>query len=214
MTKLPLGLMLLTTTMSSSCLHADPVMDRMRDQLRQTVTQMRQLEDENLSLKAQLANVVPVKAAPVVAKVNTAELNQLRSAARLEAEKANDLQKKLGDAMAKAEQLQAALNQAIANSKTQQQAALVLDGQIKSYSQKYTLCEDSNKKMLALANELINLHQQQSFWQAIRSHETVTGLYRVKLENVLQDYEGKMTEATVAPLITPTETSVDASSAP
>lgn len=212
MTKLPLRLMLLTTTLSG-WLHADPVMDRMRDQLRQTVTQMRQLEDENLSLKAQLANVVPVKAAPVVAKVNTAELNQLRSTARREAEKASSLQKQLDEVMAQTQQLQQALNQANVSGKTQQQAALVLDGQIKSYSQKYTLCEDSNKKMLALANEIINLHQQQSFWQTIRSHETVTGLYRVKLENVLQDYESKITDATVASLV-PAETPSDANPAP
>jgi len=194
--------------------YADPIVDRMRDQLRQTVTQMRQLEDENLSLKAQLANVVPVKAAPVVPKVNTAELNQLRSAARREAEKAIILQKQLDETIAQTQQLQLVLNQANANIKNQQQAALGLDGQIKTYSQKYALCEESNKKMLTLANELINLHQQQNFWQAIRSHETVTGLYRVKLENVLQDYEGKATGATVESLITPTETSVDASSAP
>jgi chromosome segregation ATPase len=212
MTKLPLGLMLLTTTMSG-WLYADPVMDRMRDQLRQTVTQMRQLEDENLSLKAQLANVVPVKAAPVVAKVNTVELNQLRSAARREVEKASNLQKQLDETRAQTQQLQMALNQANANSKTQQQVALALDGQIKIYNQKYTRCEDSNKKMLTLANELINLHQQQSFWQALGNHETVTGLYRVKLENVLQDYDSKVTEATVAPLITPTDTSVDESTA-
>lgn len=213
MKMLPLCVMLFTTTMSAWS-YADPIVDRMRDQLRQTVTQMRQLEDENLSLKAQLANVVPVKATPVVPKVNTAELNQLRSAARLEAEKASGLQKKLDEAIAQTQQLQLVLNQANTNIKTQQQAALSLDGQIKTYSQKYALCESSNKKMLTLVNDLINLHQQQNFWQALRSHETVTGLYRVKLENVLQDYEGKATEATVEPLITPTETSVDASSAP
>lgn len=214
MKKLALCFMLLTTAISCR-LHADPIVDRMRDQLRQTVTQMRQLEDENLSLKAQLANAVPVKAAPVVAKVNTAEMNQLRSAARREAEKASSLQKQLDETTAQTQQLQLALSQANTSIKTQQQAALVSEGQLKSYSQKYTLCEDSNKKMLILANEVINLHQQQSFWQAIRSHETVTGLYRVKLENVLQDYDRKMTEATVAPLITPTtDTPVDASSAP
>lgn len=213
MKMLPLCVMLFTTTMSAWS-YADPIVDRMRDQLRQTVTQMRQLEDENLSLKAQLANVVPVKATPVVPKVNTAELNQLRSAARLEAEKASGLQKKLDEAIAQTQQLQLVLNQANTNIKTQQQAALSLDGQIKTTSQKYALCESSNKKMLTLVNDLINFHQQQNFWQALRSHETVTGLYRVKLENVLQDYEGKATEATVEPLITPTETSVDASSAP
>ena len=213
MKKLPLCFMLLTVTMSGE-LYADPVMDRMRDQLRQTVTQMRQLEDENLSLKAQLANVVPVKAEPVVPKVNTAELNQLRASVRREAEKATSLQKQLDETIAQTQQLQLTLNQANVSIKTQQQAAVTLDGQVKSYSQKYARCEDGNKKMFVLANELINLHQQQNFWQALRSHETVTGLYRVKLENVLQDYEGKATEATVEPLITPTETSLDASSAP
>lgn len=212
MSKLPLCLLLLTTTMSG-WLHADPVMDRMRDQLRQTITQMRQLEDENITLKAKLATAVPATPAPVAPKVNTAELNQLRSAVRREAEKASGLQKQLDDAVAQTQQLQQVLTQANANIKTQQQTALTLDGQIKAYSQKHALCEASNKKMLTLANELVDMNQQQSFWQAIRSHETITGLYRVKIENIMQDYQGKMTEATVEPL-TPTESSVETSTAP
>lgn len=212
MSKLPLCLLLLTTTMSG-WLHADPVMDRMRDQLRQTITQMRQLEDENITLKAKLATAVPATPAPVAPKVNTAELNQLRSAVRRETEKASGLQKQLDDAVAQTQQLQQVLTQANANIKTQQQTALTLDGQIKAYSKKHELCEASNKKVLTLANELVDMNQQQSFWQAIRSHETITGLYRVKIENIMQDYQGKMTEATVEPL-TPTESPVETSTAP
>lgn len=185
----------------SGWLHADPVMDRMRDQLRQTVTQMRQLEDENFSLKAKLATAAPVIApAPVAPKVNSAELNQLRGAARKESERATALQAKLDEATTQIQQLQQGLLQANSSASNQQAAVLTLDGQVKTVSKKYQLCESSNKQMVALTNELIGRYQQQNFWQALRNHEQVTGLYRVKLENVLQDYQLKIAEATVPPL--------------
>ncbi len=199
MNKLPLLLVL--TGCMTGLVHADPVMDRMRDQLRQTVTQMRQLEDENFSLKAKLAAATPAAApAPVVPKVNTAELNQLRGAARKEGERATALQAKLDEASAQIQQLQQAAAQTNNTIRNQQTTALTLDGQVKTVSQKHQLCEASNKQLLTLTNELLDRYQQQNFWQALRNHEPVTGLYRVKLENIVQDYQSKIADATVAPL--------------
>jgi chromosome segregation ATPase len=166
---------------------------------------MRQLEDENFSLKAKLATATPAAApAPVAPKVNTAELNQLRGAARKESERATALQSKLDESTAQLQQLQQQLVQANNTLRSQQGAALTLDGQLKAYSQKHQLCESSNKQMVTLANELIGRYQQQNFWQALRNHEPVTGLYRVKLENIIQDYQLKIADATVQPLsVTP-----------
>lgn len=197
MNKLPL--LILMMSCMATVTHADPMLDRMRDQLRQTVTQMRQLEDENLSLKAQLANVVPVKAAPVVVKSNTVELNQLRANARRESEKSTALQAQLEQANSQIQQLQQSLSQLSFNAKTQQQSLLNLDGQLKTTNQKQSMCEEQNKQLAALSTELIDRYQQQNVWQALKNHEPVTGLYRVKLENMLQDYQGKISQATVTP---------------
>lgn len=198
MKKLALLVMLIANT-SAGLVHADPVVDRMRDQLRQTILQMRQLEDENLSLKAKLAHAAPAAPAPVVvAKVNTAELKQLREAARLEKARADEMQGKVSEVMARLEQLQHSLAQAGNAARSQQQASQNLDSQLKAAAQKTQLCEDGNKQLAALAGEVLDQYRRQSFWQAMRAHEPVTGLYRVRLENAVQDYQNKMANATLA----------------
>ena len=107
---------------------ADPVVDRMRDQLRQTVTQMRQLEDENLALKAKLANTSTAPAAPVVkvvTKDNSAELVKLRANAQREQERASVLQKQIDDLSQQNQQMQAYINQVKGLLANQQQSVLI-----------------------------------------------------------------------------------------
>lgn len=201
MKKLPMGLALLAA-LSVQTLHADPALDRMRDQLRQTILQMRQLEDENLSLKAKAATAMPAPT-PVAAKVDNAELNRWRSAAQSERERAAALQLKLDQATVQIQQLQQGLTQAGSAANSQQQAARTLEGQLKAALQQQQGCDSHNAELVSLATEILAKYRQQGFWQAVRDHEPVTGLYRVKLENLVQDYHNRIADATVAPAAAP-----------
>lgn len=183
---------------------ADPVVDRMRDQLRQTVTQMRQLEDENLALKAKLANASAAPAAPVVkvvTKDNSAELLKLRANAQREQERASALQKKVDELSQQNQQLQAYITQVKGVLANQQQSVLVLNEKTTLAEKKQKLCEQSNQALVDMSQEILKKYQQQNLWQAMRKHEPLLGLYQVKIENILQDYQQKIADADVSPIV-------------
>lgn len=186
---------------------ADPVVDRMRDQLRQTVTQMRQLEDENLALKAKLANASTATAAPVVkvvTKDNSAELVKLRGNAQREQERASALQKQVDELSQQNQQMQAYINQVKGLLANQQQSVLALHEKSTQEEKKQKLCEQSNQALVSLNKEVLKGYQQQNFWQAMRKHEPLLGLYQVKIDNILQAYQQKIAETDVSPIVSDT----------
>lgn len=186
---------------------ADPVVDRMRDQLRQTVTQMRQLEDENLALKAKLANASTATAAPVVkvvTKDNSAELLKLRGNAQREQERASALQKQVDELNQQNQQVQAYINQVKGLLANQQQSVLALNEKTTQAENKQKICEQSNQALVLLSQEVLKGYQQQNFWQAIRKHEPLLGLYQVKIDNILQGYQQKIADADVSPIVSDT----------
>lgn len=183
---------------------ADPVVDRMRDQLRQTVTQMRQLEDENLALKAKLANASAAPAAPVVKVVNkdnSAELLKLRGNAQREQERASALQKKVDELSQQNQQMQAYITQVKGVLANQQQSVLVLNEKTTLAEKNQKLCEQSNQALVDMSQEILKKYQQQNLWQAMRKHEPLLGLYQVKIENILQAYQQKIADADVSPIV-------------
>lgn len=200
-TRLAAGLLALAAVAGQG--HADPLVDRMRDQLRQTITQLRQLEDENLSLKAKLASASAAPAVKTVVKDNSAELNQLRSAVRQQSARADDGQQRLVALTAQLEQVQLALQQANSALNSQQAAASGLNQQAQTALAKQQLCESYNQQLSVVSGEILARFQQQGFWQALAAHEPVTALYRVRIDNLAQDYQNRIADASVAPVRAP-----------
>ncbi|PTQ87382.1 hypothetical protein [Agitococcus lubricus] len=188
----------------STHVYADPALDRMRDQLRQTVLQMRQLEDENLSLKAKLANANTIASAPVVkivTKDNSAELLKLRTTAQRELEKASALQKQIDEMTQQNQQLQNYLTEVKVMLSHQQQSILALNEKTLWAEKRQKICEQSNQSLLELSQEILQGYQKQNFWQAMRKHEPLLGLYNVKMETILQGYQQKILAAQLTPSV-------------
>lgn len=181
---------------------ADPAFDRLRDQLRQTITQQRQLEDENFTLKAKLA-ALDQSAPKAEAPKDGAEVAQLRASVRREAEKSAGLQKQLQTLNVQLQVLQGELAQANLGLKTQQESGTTLQTQLQALNNRQKITEEANQKVQQLAFELLDKYQRQTLWQALGNHEPVTQLYRVRLENLIQDYQTKLINNTLLPM--PTE---------
>lgn len=195
---LPLLALLIVATVQPTVVCADPVLDRMRDQLRQTITQLRQLEDENISLKAKQAAVVAAPVVKVVAKENTAELAQLRTSARKETERAAALQKQVDELSIQLQQLQTTLSQTVTDLKAQQTTVTMAKGQLQDALGKQKVCEGFNQNFAMMTTEILALYERQDLWQTLGNREPVTALYRVKLENMVQDYQIKIADSSVA----------------
>jgi len=59
------------------------------------------------------------------------------------------------------------------------------------------ICEDKNLKLYGVAIEVIGKHRDQGVWDAMKRREPFTGLRQVEVENLLEEYRDRASEARV-----------------
>ena len=182
--------------------------DRMRDALRQAVTEMRAAQDQAAQAQADLAKAQADK---------TALQSQLDAAQAKLAESAAKPTTKPADLAA----LQAQLQQAEAQSSSLQQANAKLQGSYQSAAEQaraaaeqgrsiaavskantaaLQTCKATNGKLIDVAEQILHLYETQGFRSVLlKSYEPVIGFERVKLENLVQDYDDKIHDQEYVP---------------
>lgn len=181
---------------------------RLRDQLRQTTLQLRQLQDENSGLKAQVetlgkqALAVPVVAEP---KVDDAELQALRAKLRQEQVRAADLQQKLEAVESNLTAWKQSYDQAVSLAKTRDADAKRLESQgeqtLVAHQQTVSAlqaCVADNASLVQIGNELIGRYRDKGVWSAVRDKEPLLGLTKLEFEKLAQDYRGRIADHTVS----------------
>lgn len=175
---------------------ADDTETRMRDALRQAVSQMRAAQDEAAQAQAQVAQLTADKAA-LQAQLDAAKA-QLGKSAKADDLKA--LQAQLEESRAQAGALSANINkwqsayqqaQGFAQTKDRetQQAKVIATANTNALQ----TCKAANTKLVALATEVLHLYESQSFRSVLlKSYEPLLGTAKVDLENLVQDYDAKI----------------------
>jgi hypothetical protein len=157
---------------------------RARDALQAQVT--------DLTAKLTAAQAAPVAKAPdpaALATAQAAEQAATSEAARLRAE--------LSHAVGAAQSATAS-----ANAKEGEQKATA--AKLSAATATIGLCSEENRKLIAVANEILHLYATHDFRNLLfESYEPVLGLKRVKLENLVQDYEDKIRDQEYVPGATP-----------
>jgi DNA repair exonuclease SbcCD ATPase subunit len=184
---------------------------RLREALRQTTAQLRALQDQadtqqaalakaradaaalaqqNADLTAKLAATPPPAAVPPPPVIDESALAELRGA--------------LAAANARNVALQ---SQIAANASSAQAQSSALQGELSARGKTLAAtqaavktCYATNQKLGTLAGEIIDTYKSQSFravW--LRSYEPLLGLERVKLENMMQDFQDKVDDQRLAP---------------
>ncbi len=173
--------------------------DRLRDQLRQTTLQLRQLEDENSDLKEKL-NAANQQAA-TAAKVPKASAEEARLNRQLKESGARvtTLEQQL-DAMQKSlDQWKQAYQQAATVARTRDGDARTLDAKLRDSESHVQSCEGKNTRLVQISDELLERYKNKGAWESLKNEEPLTGLDRVDLEKIAQDYHGRIVDATVQP---------------
>ena len=181
----------------------DAETSRLREQLRSTVMQLRQLQDQQ-------AGAALTPAAPAVddaaGKAKLAALQSQLRAARAGAARVRRLQAALDKAKADISALTAAAAQNVkdmADLKDQhgraldQSRALAADNyrlkdQLATMTRVAAVCQTKNDRLTAFAENMLTTYGKVGFGQALASHERFLGLARVKLENIAQDREDQV----------------------
>ena len=161
---------------------------RMREQLKQTILDLRQVQDENAELKSKLA--APQAAAP---KDDGAE-RRARAEAKKQSGLVAELRAQLDTLQKQLEQSQAAATAAAtAQRSSQEQQALSERSRI-AVQQQYAACQVHNGRLVGISNELIQRYRDRGVTDVILGHEALTGLRRAELERLSQEYKSQVLE--------------------
>lgn len=186
---------------------------RLRDQLRQTTTQLRALEDDNAGLKAkvdaltqQLAQrpEAPVAAAPKPA--DDAELRKLRAQLQQQKARTAELEQTLSTVEPILARWKQSYEQVATMAKTRDADAKRYEADYQQSQTAQQACIADNASLVRIGNELIQQYRDKGVWSTVRDREPLVGISRIKFEKLAQDYHARIVDATV-PAATTTEAS-------
>jgi hypothetical protein len=179
--------------LAASAFAQEPSLEsRLREALRKTTADLHAMQDQVAAMTAERdelktrLEVAPAPAAPPPAPaVNDAELAGLRVALATANARNAALQSQLA---AEQTTLTVRTNEARAQATTAAAAMAGAQGVVKA-------CHETNEKLAKVATDILNTYKSESFravW--LRSYEPVLGLDRVRLENIMQDFEDRLRE--------------------
>lgn len=191
---------------------------RLRDQLRQAVTQLRQLQDENAELKGQLQSATEQLASrPALAAAEDAQLLESRRLAEAQTQKSASLQAQVEQDKTVLAQWRQSYDQVVGVAKACDAAFKIIEAQYLEVSGHVKTCDDDNAKLVEISEQLLDRYKNKGVFQAMRDQEALLGLQRMELERLAQDYHSRIVDATIEPApqpaqpVTEQSLSVDAS---
>lgn len=175
-----------TLAASSACAQQPSETDRLRDALRSAIAQTRSLEDQRNALTARVTEAER--------KVQTLQTDL--DAAKAEAKKADqDQRQAVTDFNARLEERNAALEKwkdaygeaaTVARAKDAERAKF--EAESKDFQARNQNCTERNQRLAKVGRELLDRYRNVHFSDRLLAREPATGIMRVDVQNVLQDY--------------------------
>ncbi len=179
----------------------DAAEQRLRDALRQTTLQLRQLQDQNAELQTkQQALEQQLAAAPKQA--SAAEAGQaagLRRSLAGKSAEADALRQQLDEARKSLAEWQQARQQAVDFARKRDADATRYQSQFEDSEGHLHSCEQKNAALYALGSELLERYKNKGMWEAAKNDEPFLQLHRVRLEELAQGYHDKLVDQKVVP---------------
>jgi septal ring factor EnvC (AmiA/AmiB activator) len=183
---------------SHMALAQESVEDRMRDALRQSVAEMRAAQDQAAQAQADLQKAQAEKAAlqsqldaanarlAAAPAIKPADLDALKAQLQAAQQAAAGLQHVNAGLQSKLES-QAASAQA--RDEQSRKTAAALNG----VQSAFAACKAANAKLVDVSEDVLHLYESQDFRAVLlKSYEPVLGLARVKLQNIVQQYDDRI----------------------
>jgi chromosome segregation ATPase len=171
---------------------AQSLEDRLRDQLRSTLNELHQLQDQQAALQAQKA-AADQERDTLKAQLAKAQA-QLAHAGESAAAKAQ-AQALTGEVA----QFKAAADQANGTAQQMQADRDKLQTTLVDAQKQLGACAEKNTKLLKLGNEILDAYQQFDVGDAIAANEPFISIHRVELENMAQDFDDRLHEGKFDP---------------
>ncbi len=154
--------------------------DRLRDQLRQTTEQLRQVQDGQSALQARAA---AAEAERDTLKKDVANLKA--QLARTSSNSSGPASQALGDQIAKDK---AALAQAASSMQEAQADHGRLQATVTKQATMLQVCEQKNAQLVKISNDILDKFSNVGWWDALNLSEPFIRDSHLKLEQMAQDY--------------------------
>lgn len=197
-----LGLLLIAAVPSKAAEKADPAMQKMREAVKNSMIQLR---DANAKLAT--AQAAQAEAEDKVKELQ-GKLEELTKKSAAERKTANETIDDLRTKLANSEMMGNHLTESL--TKWKQGYAKLADyakateGKRAEFASKCILLERRiadqqvrNAEMYRLANEVLDRYAQFGLGTAIAAREPFVGVTKVKFQNLVQDYQNKLTDQTI-----------------
>src|SRR5579862_3923276 len=171
---------------------AQSLEDRLRDQLRSTLNELHDAQDQQATLQAQKA------AAEKERDTLKAELAEAQAKLAHAGESA--AAKAQAQALAgQVAQYKAAADQANGTAQQVQEDRDKLQASLADSQKLLGVCEDKNTKLLKVGNEILDAYQEFDVGEAVAANEPFISIHRVELENMAQDFDDHLHEGKFDP---------------
>lgn len=177
---------------------------RLRDALRQAITQQRSMEDELARLRAKSTQddqtIQALKMAPAPASKaapDTAILERMEAEFNRRLAAQNEAAARASETLDK---WKAAYEQAAGVARAKETERVQLAAVVEGLEKRASSCEAKNTALFEAANEVLDRLKNISVAEAMAAHEPFVGTKRVELQNLAQDDEDKLLDQKVTAL--------------
>ncbi|HVJ51895.1 MAG TPA: hypothetical protein VM689_05500 [Aliidongia sp.] len=203
-----------TLAMLSASAHAQTpdVETRLREALRTTTTQLREAQDEVAALQGKQADYehqiqtlsaklaaqpapAPVSATPA----DSGETVRLRAELEQSTGKARQAEEQLSQSQTVLEKWQAAYKQAADVARARDADAKKFEALASQLTPRVGVCEEKNAALYKLGLEVLAKFEDKDVFDELKEDEPFTQIARVKLENLVQDYQDKFHDQKISP---------------
>jgi chromosome segregation ATPase len=194
---LRLFLIIASAVVLSSTAHAQSETDRLREALRTTTGQLRQLEDQRAALQARATAAEQDR--DRLRKQNETLRAQVKEAEQSYRQAVKDFNDRIAERDEALEKWKSAYAEAatVARAKDAERAKFESEAAALKTSNK--ACEAKNTQLVKVGNEIVTQYEAMNPFEKILDHEPAFGLKRVDHQNAAQDFRDKVLDQKVKP---------------
>jgi chromosome segregation ATPase len=164
---------------------------KLREALRNTMLQLRSAQNERATLQAAQAE------SEQKVKTLTAQVDSLTKRATAAEKTSADQQAQLSKFKEAIQNWETAYKQAIEVGNRKEEARAKLAREAISLQRQVVDQQSRNAAMFRTANEILTRYERFGLGEALAAKEPFVGITRVKLENLVQDYQDKLLDARI-----------------
>ena len=166
---------------------------KLRETLRNTMLQLRTAQNERATLQASQA------ASEEKVKTLTAQVDKLTKEVNVSSKLATEQEAQLAKYKEALDRWEAAYQQAVDLANAKEAARSKLANDVILLQRRVADQQTKNAAMFRTANEILTRYERFGLGEALAAKEPFVGIHRVKLENLVQDYEDKLAEQKIRP---------------